>query len=210
MLYKKMSLEEALELESESLITLYDISPESDDTQYHPRAIYWQQTYQEVLHRFRQYSPGEVTRLLNCNFRIEILEDVNPVTGQHTWRYLLGKITSDLEKFNQYHSKGRYVYVLTNSCNKDIVKIGKAVNPLRRLSQINGPGVFCEWKLFYSLPVENDYLLESAIHTHLSEFRRTTDQGSSREFFEVTPSYAVEIINRLGAEVKTGVGMYYE
>ncbi len=80
---------------------------------------------------------------------------------------------------------------------------------MRRVEQINGAGVVSEWKLRYSLPVENDYLLEHSVHEYLVNHRRTTDQGSSREFFEVTLDRAIEVIELLGAQMKIGDAFYY-
>jgi hypothetical protein len=80
---------------------------------------------------------------------------------------------------------------------------------LQRVAQINGAGVVSEWKLRYSLPVENDYLLEHSVHEYLVNFRRTSDQGSSREFFEVTLEKAIEVIELLGSSMKTGDATYY-
>lgn len=205
MSYKKISLEEALDLESESLLTLYDITSDVSDTGYHPAAGRWIEAYQEMLYRFRQYRSSKVLSLLNCNYIIEVKSESTSPVPSTEWRYIYGKLTQDLERLNQYYSKGQYIYVLTNECYPDIVKIGKAVNPLRRIEQINGAGVLCEWKLRYSLAVENDYMIESAVHNELSEFRRTSLQGSSREFFEVSVQLAVETIKRI-SEGFTKVG----
>ena len=206
---KKLSFEEALELESESLLTLYDLTPDLSDNQYHENASRWIANYSEIRHRFRQFNPAQVASMLNCNYRIEIELPYEPETNTFTWKFLYGKPTDDLGKFNQYHSKGRFVYVLTNEAYPGFVKIGKAINPLRRVAQINGAGVVSEWKLSYSLPVENDYIIENSVHKYLAKFRRGTDQGSSREFFEVSLEQAIETIELLAKEVKTGDAFYY-
>jgi hypothetical protein len=147
--------------------------------------------------------------MLNCNYRIEVELPYESETNTFTWKFLYGKSTEDLKKFEQYHSKGKFVYVLTNEAYPGFVKIGKAINPLRRVEQINGAGVVSEWKLSYSLPVENDYIIENSVHKYLAEYRRGTDQGSSREFFEVSLEQAIETIELLAKEVKTGDAFYY-
>jgi hypothetical protein len=206
---KKLSFEEALELESESLITIYDFSPDSSELEFHPRAKEWFQNYTDIRFKFRQHNPADVSSMLNCDYRIEVQLPYEPETNTYSWKYLFAKRTDDLRKFQQYHSKGSYVYVLTNEAYPGFVKIGKAINPLRRVEQINGAGVVSEWKLRYSLPVENDYLLEHSVHEYLVNFRRTSDQGSSREFFEVTLDKAIEVIELLGSSMKTGDATYY-
>lgn len=206
---KKLSFEEALELESESLITVYDFTPDPSDNHYHHRADEWIKNYSEIRHRFRQFNPSQVVSMLNCNYRIELELPYESETNTYTWKFLYAKITEDLAKFNQYHSKGRFVYVLTNPAYPGFVKIGKAINPLRRVEQINGAGVVSEWKLSYSLPVENDYIIENSVHKYLAQYRRGTDQGSSREFFEVSLEQAIEVIELLAKEVKTGDAFYY-
>ena len=206
---KKLSFEEALELESESLITIYDFSPDTSELEFHPRAREWYQNYTDIRYKFRQHNPADVSSMLNCDYRIEVVLPYEPETNTHSWKFLFAKRTDDLKKFEQYHSKGSYVYVLTNEAYPGFVKIGKAVNPLQRVAQINGAGVVSEWKLRYSLPVENDYLLEHSVHEYLADYRRTSDQGSSREFFEVTLDRAIETIELLGSQMKTGDAFYY-
>jgi len=206
---KKLSFEEALELESESLITIYDFSPDTSELEFHPRAREWYQNYTDIRYKFRQHNPADVSSMLNCDYRIEVRLPYEPETNTHSWKFLFAKRTDDLKKFEQYHSKGSYVYVLTNEAYPGFVKIGKAVNPLQRVAQINGAGVVSEWKLRYSLPVENDYLLEHSVHEYLADHRRTSDQGSSREFFEVTLDRAIETIELLGSQMKTGDAFYY-
>jgi hypothetical protein len=147
--------------------------------------------------------------MLNCDYRIEVELPYEPETNTYSWKMLFAKRTDDLKKFEQYHSKGQFVYVLTNEAYPGFVKIGKAVNPLQRVAQINGAGVVSEWKLRYSLPVENDDIIETSVHKYLAEFRRGTDQGSSREFFQVTLEHAIEVIEMLAKEVRRGDATYY-
>jgi hypothetical protein len=124
------------------------------------------------------------------------------------WKHLFAKSTKDLEKLNQYHSKGQYVYILTNP-GYDFIKIGKAVNPQQRLRQINSAGVVSEWTLYWSLPVENDYMVENLVHKALSVYRRNSNQGSHREYFQIDKQYAVDTILHLAEDFKTGEPTYY-
>ena len=81
---KKLSFEEALELESESLITLYDFSPDSSELDYHPRAKEWFQNYADVRFKFRQHNPADVSTMLNCDYRVEIILPYEPETNSYT------------------------------------------------------------------------------------------------------------------------------
>ena len=68
----RIDLEKALKLESESLITLYDFTPDSYDTSYHPDAHRWVDNYHDMLFRFRQFTPSQVSSMLNCDYRVEL------------------------------------------------------------------------------------------------------------------------------------------
>lgn len=207
MLLKKLSFEEALDLEDEGLITIYDYIGSYEDTDYHPKARTWAKNYIEFLFKFRHLRPSQVNPTLNCDYQITV--ELPPEDrGTRIWRLLYGKTTSDLEKLNQYYNKGSYVYVLVNS-KYNFVKIGKASNPQKRVKQINGAGVVSEWQLIYALPVENDYVVENFVHQYLSEFRKNSDQGSMREYFEVDPEYAIRVIEDLAADFRMGDPTYY-
>ncbi len=96
---KKLSFEEALELESESLITIYDFSPDSSELDYHPRASKWFQNYADIRFKFRQHNPADVSNMLNCDYRIEVPLAYELETNTHSWKYLFAKRTDDLKKF---------------------------------------------------------------------------------------------------------------
>jgi len=204
----KLTLDQALDLETEGLITIYDFVDNYNDTQYHTRAREWVDNYKAMLFKFRQYKAYRVSNLLNCDYQITVnIEPQEPHVTME-WKHLFAKSTKDLEKLNQYHSKGQYVYVLTNP-GYDFIKIGKAVNPQQRLRQINSAGVVSEWTLYWSLPVENDYMIENLVHKALSVYRRNSNQGSHREYFQIDKQYAVDTILHLAEDFKTGEPIYY-
>jgi len=205
---KKLSLEQALDLEEEGLLTIYDFVDHYNDTQYHPKARIWVENYKAMLFKFRQHKAYRISTILNCDY--EIAFTVPPSSPEVTmeWKHLFGKSTKDLEKLNQYYSKGQYVYVLSNP-QYNFVKIGKAVNPQARLKQINGAGVVSEWTLVWALPVENDYIVENFVHKFLADYRRDSDQGSSREYFEIDLEYAIQVVSDLAEDFRTGNPIYY-
>lgn len=204
----KLTFDQALDLEAEGLITIYDFVDNYKDTQYHTRAREWVDNYKAMLFKFRQYNTYRVSNLLNCDYQITV--NIEPQEPEVTmeWKQLFGKSTKDLEKLNQYYSKGQYVYILTNP-EYDFIKIGKAVNPQQRLKQINSAGVVSEWSLYWALPVENDYMVENLVHKYLSLYRRNSNQGSHREYFQIDTLYAINTIMDLAKDMKTGDPIYY-
>lgn len=204
----KLTFDEALDLESEGLITIYDFVDNYNDTAYHPKARAWVDNYRQMLFKFRQYKAYRVSSLLNCDYQITVNIEPQDQTVTMEWKHLFGKSTKDLEKFNQYYSKGQYVYVLSNP-EYNFVKIGKAVNPQQRLKQINGAGVVSEWTLVWAIPVENDYVVENFVHKYLHEYRRNSNQGSHREYFEIDTEYAINVISSLAEDFQTGAPIYY-
>jgi hypothetical protein len=52
-------------------------------------------------------------------------------------------------------------------------------------------------------------MIEHSVHEYLVNHRHSTDQGSSREFFNVTLDRAIEVIEMMGERTKTGAGIYY-
>jgi hypothetical protein len=207
MLLKKLTFEQALDLEEEGLLTIYDYLGSYEDTEYHPKARTWAKNYIEFLFKFRHLRPSQVNPVLNCDYQITV-ELPTTENGTRIWKLLYGKTTSDLEKLNQYYSKGSYVYILVNEVY-NFVKIGKASNPQRRVKEINGAGVVSEWKLLYALPVENDYVVENFVHQYLAKYRKDSDQGSTREYFEVDPEYAIKVIEDLAEDFRRGDPVYY-
>lgn len=122
---------------------------------------------------------------------------------------MYAKDISRLSSYDLSQSKGKYVYILTNEAYPDICKIGKAVNPSDRINQINGAGTVSEWVLRYALPVTNDYKVENLVHRHLSHVRKDSDQGHSREFFEVSLEDAIETLNYYGRDFLDGDPIVY-
>jgi hypothetical protein len=121
---------------------------------------------------------------------------------------MYGKSKDSVNKFNNF--KGKYVYVLTNVAYPNICKIGKTINPISRVNQINGAGTVSEWEIRWALPVSDDYKLESLVHNSLKSLRMSSFQGSSREFFEISLEEAIQVIENLGEVFKTSNGIYYD
>jgi len=54
------------------------------------------------------------------------------------------------------------------------------------------------------MPVSEDYTVENLIHTQLAQYRRDSNQGSSREFFEVPLSLAMSTLLEVSEPFKAG------
>jgi hypothetical protein len=114
-----------------------------------------------------------------------------------------------LQDRERAETSGKFVYVLTNDAYPNLCKVGKAVNPESRINGINSAGTVSEWILRYALPVTNDYKVENLVHRHLQEFRRDSDQGHSREFFEVDFETAVKAVEYFGKDFFAGDSIIY-
>jgi hypothetical protein len=146
---------------------------------------------------------------IECEYISDIMLKSGDETNSITWIPLYAK---DLVKLNIHDlnlSKNKYVYILTNEAYPGICKIGKAINPQGRLNQINGAGTVSEWSLRYAYPVADDYKVENYIHRHLQRYRRPSDQGSAREFFEVSLDYAIDTVNYYARDFHAGEPIVY-
>lgn len=98
-----------------------------------------------------------------------------------------------------------WVYVVTNPSFPKYVKIGwTRHNPHKRVSDIDSTGVPTPFDLSYVACVENAERLEKLAHQSLDEFR----VRSSREFFEVSASFARETVRSVAQD--SGVRIYFE
>jgi hypothetical protein len=90
-----------------------------------------------------------------------------------------------------------YVYILTNSAMPRLVKIGWTnINPDDRAKQLHTTGVPAPFRVYGYVQVDNPKEIEKTIHAKLSKFRFS----KSREFFEINPEKAVEIIESVSGE----------
>lgn len=208
---KYMPLEELLELESRGFVNIYTShNPTTDQETYTKLNLKkYYNNFQDLAFKYRKVNLGEILGFIDCEYYSDVISHVNEETRSITWIYLYAKDISRLSSYDLSQSKGKYVYILTNEAYPDICKIGKAVNPSDRINQINGAGTVSEWVLRYALPVTNDYKVENLVHRHLSHVRKGSDQGHSREFFEVSLEDAIETLNYYGRDFLDGDPIVY-
>lgn len=204
---QKITLEKAIQLEKNKEIFIYFTN--KIDTEFKSDPI-WYQNWYDLANKYRKIDIGQLLEYLDPEYEIEVDVPLNEETGIKQWIYLYGKKQKAKLKMDQSSTDGRYVYILTNPAYPTLCKIGKAINPQKRVKQINSAGIVSEWKLVYALPVVDDYLVEFLVHKHLSFCRCDTHQGTSREFFEIELNEAIKTIENLGKDFKKGEGIYYE
>ena len=206
MFQEKISFEQALLLEKENKIVIYN--PNVVESIY-SNVKEWQDNWNTLRKTFRKVSVQKLSSFANFEYLIEhkFIENGDPVTVN--WVYMYGQDTATKVRLEEANSKGRYVYVLTNVAYPDICKIGKAVTPSERVKQINGAGTVSEWVLKYALPVTDDFLVENLVHQMLENLRLSSHQGSSREFFSISLEEAISTIEKMGFEFSTNSPIYY-
>ena len=186
---RNITLEQALVLEDQGLLELFHLGDQGD---FHPSGDYWISNFKEKAYQFNHISSEDLLEHMNVEYQISILTGVQQETRSYTWTILYACLSE--KGRSREIPKGQYVYILTNKAYPDLVKIGKAVNPLQRIKGINNAGVLSEWDLRVALPVTNDYKVENALHKEFAAYRVDTDQGSSREFFRISYDTALNAL----------------
>ena len=170
-----ISLEEALILENKEKIVIYN--PNNVESIF-SQIKEWNLNWETLRKKYRKVSSKNLPSFCNFEYIIEhkFMEGTDPVTTN--WVYMYGQAIDTKVKLDEAHSKGQYVYILTNIAYPGICKIGKAVAPSKRVKQINSAGTVSEWVLKYALPVSDDYKVENIVHQELSYLRKSSHQGS--------------------------------
>lgn len=194
-----LTLEQALELEDQGLLEIYNIGKDLD---FHPSAYNWASNFQELSYRHNHVDIEDLLEFIQVEYKISVLTKVDEERHSYTWINLYATLSEKARR--RQIPKGRYVYILTNKAYPGLVKIGKAVNPLQRIKGINSAGVLSEWDLRVALPVVNDYKVENALHHQFAAHRVDSDQGSSREFFRISYESALDALLSFKDDFGTG------
>jgi hypothetical protein len=196
-----ISLEEALLLEEKQKIIIYN--PNTVDTLL-SHVEEWKNNWNLLRKKYRHISVLKLPDFADFAYLIEhkFIEKDDPIITN--WVYMYGQSVESRLRLDQLNSRGQYIYILTNIAYPDIIKIGKAINPQKRVRQINNAGIIVEWELKWVLPVSNDYKVEALIHNDLKLIRQSTYQGSDREFFKISLEEAKERILFLAKDFITG------
>ena len=190
----KLTLEQAIELEDQGLLEIYypGGTQPGMNLDFHPSVDYWISNYREKTYQHPHIDLENLLEFIEVEYRISVLTNEDLERNSYTWINLFARLSEKAR--SRQIPKGKYVYILTNKAYPDLVKIGKAVNPLQRIKGINNAGVLSEWDLRVALPVINDYKVENALHKQFADYRVHSDQGSSREFFRVSYDTALNAL----------------
>ena len=206
---KHISLFELAVLESQGYITIYCMLNPSTVPSVPTKLPEYCNNFQNLLQKYPRIPSESILDFIGCEYVSDIEVWSKDDSGAITWILLYAKDKLKLQDRERAELSGKYVYVLTNEAYPNLCKVGKAVNPETRINGINSAGTVSEWILRYALPVTNDYKVENLVHRHLQEFRRDSDQGHSREFFEVDFETAVKAVEYFGKDFYAGESIIY-
>ena len=82
------------------------------------------------------------------------------------------------------------VYILTNECMPDTIKIGFTEDLERRIKDLDNTSVALPFECFYAVQVDDARAIERLIHQGLDEYR----VRPNREFFQCAPEKAKSIL----------------
>jgi hypothetical protein len=209
MLEETITLEEALSLESQEKIIIYNpetiMSPISNLFEN----LGWNYNWKELRKQFRKISVQKLPQFVDFEYRIEHKYRQEGEENTWVWVYMYAKSVVNKSRLDEATSKGQFVYILTNVAYPGICKIGKAVAPSKRVKQINGAGTVSEWVLKYAIPVTDDYKVEGMVHKNLEHLRMDSHQGSSREFFLIDFEDAIKEIEIVAESFYVSKPIFY-
>jgi hypothetical protein len=206
---KHISLFELALLEAQGYITIYCMLDPSTVPNVPGKIPEYYNNFQNLLLKYPRIPCDRILDFIGCEYASDIEVRSKDDSGAITWILLYAKDKLKLQDRERAELSGKYVYVLTNEAYPNLCKVGKAVNPETRINGINSAGTVSEWVLRFALPVTNDYKVENLVHRHLQEFRRDSDQGHSREFFEVDFETAVKAVEYFGKDFYAGESIIY-
>lgn len=202
----ELTQNQALEMESQGIITLIDASPSSLDEIPHKRGKLWKENFSRLCLRVHHLPITKVINFFKPRYIVCITSvDTFEENTQYIWRYLYGIENKDIADKTQ--SNIEYIYVLTNPGYPDLVKIGMTTDDVpSRVHSINNASTVSEWEPVFALPVEKGsaYNIEQAIHKHFEHLRVASNKGSKREFFSLSPFTAFDKIREVGALFQVG------
>ena len=206
---KHISLFELALLEAQGYITIYCMLDPSTVPNVPGKIPEYYTNFQNLLLKYPRIPCDRILDFIGCEYASDIEVRSRDDSGAITWILLYAKDKLKLQDRERAELSGRYVYVLTNEAYPNLCKVGKSVNPETRSNGINSAGTVSEWILRFALPVTNDYKVENLVHRHLQEFRRDSDQGHAREFFEVDFETAVKAVEYFGKDFYAGESIIY-
>jgi hypothetical protein len=209
MLEETITLEEALSLEAQEKIIIYNPETITSPISNMFENCGWYFNWLELRKQFRKVSVQKLPQFVDFEYRIEHKYRQEGEENTWVWVYMYAKSVVNKSRLDEATSKGQFVYILTNVAYPGICKIGKAVAPSKRVKQINGAGTVSEWVLKYAIPVTDDYKVEGMVHKNLEHLRMDSHQGSSREFFIISFEDAIKEIETVAESFYVSKPIFY-
>ena len=200
MLVDTITFEEALELEDQGKILIFDTG---DDLDYHTKASEWQNNFLQLRTKARHVQPQNIAEHFNARYLIELKNKINDYT--YEWKYLRGIENTSTDK--TVEDSIEYVYALTNKGYPDLVKIGMTRNtPEHRVNQINGTGTVDLWEVKFALPVRPrcGMKVEHQVHKYFKKQRFHAKNENDREMFNIDIFTAIDKIREIGSIFQAG------
>jgi len=197
----KLSLDEALHLESIGEITILD---PSNNTSHHPQSQMWKNNYSALRSKFRHVDTSRFLTFVRAKYLIEI-----PLT-ECEWDFVYGIENIDFQRSTKDNIE--YIYVLTNPGYPDLVKIGMTERTVEgRVRGINRTATVHEWIPKFALPVSkgNAFRVEQQVHKYFSDKRISSDHDNEKEFFQINPLTAFDKVREIGALFQVGNPIIY-
>ena len=205
-MYKtKITLEEALEMESKGEITL--VSSYEYDT-FHPNAPSWKQNYETLRQKFKNISAEKLLNFLRADIHVEVSNKIDDET--YEW-YIIHGVRNTIVK-DSIKNNIEYIYMLVNPGYPDLVKIGMTERTVvGRVKGINATSTVTEWVPKFALPVEagTAFRVEQQVHKCFSDLRVDSDQGNEREFFRLDSLTAFDKVREIGSLFQVGNPIIY-
>lgn len=201
----KIDKNKAFTLEDQGDILLVDVSGNQLPAIDSDKGQVWKDNFERLQAKAQHISPDKILDFFSAKYVVEIPDHSMDTTSQFSWRYLFGIENKQVSA--KTLDSIEYVYILVNAGHPHLVKIGMTKSGVsKRTKEINTAGTLHEWEPKYALPLQKGkaFQVETQMHKYFATFRVSSDKGSSREFFKVSPLTALDRLREIGALFQMG------
>jgi hypothetical protein len=203
MYLKKLTYDQALELDRKGEITLVDVSPNYLPPIGTELGQSWKDNFDRLLSRASHISPDKILDFFSAKYVTQFVEYCSD--NEVIWRYLYG--IENKQILERTKDNVEYVYILVNAGYPNLVKVGMTITDVgRRVKGINNAGTVYEWVARFAIPVERGSAMkiEQQVHKSLASLRVSSDKGKLREFFNIDPLTAFDKVREVGSSFMVG------
>jgi hypothetical protein len=143
-------------------------------------------TYEKTEGKYKKNGPEAVRRRNNERMYVngKYIVQTHPLYKAGRYKSFEDAAFSSLEQY-QSSTEGQ-VYIITNPCFPEWVKVGMAVDAEDRLRGYQTSSPFRDYELFYSWSVHDRRAAETEAHSILKEWTA----GKKNEWFKCSPAFA--------------------